>query len=426
MLLLACGSCKGGTSRREGLRIHLNLWHTFNPDETMVLNRVLAAAREAHPRWAVRSTVLPFAHAQSAFRRAVKRCGVDAPDVLRAELPWIAGLVERGALRPVPAGVLAERDYLPAARKAARYHGKRWVLPASVDGLVLLYNKQLLKRPPKTLDALLREGKRLTVDSKGKSAADVGFDQTSVKRWGFYVRGDGYWFLPFLWAFGGELLDPSSKTIFIADARAQQALSYYKDLAAKHHIAPAHVRLSNDYEDQLQRFGRGALAMMVNGPWASSAVLKLPAFSTPANLGVAPLPRGPSGRPTAPLSGHGYVVTRCSKHPDAAWKLVQALAGVQAQARFAAEAGLLPALGAAYDDPRVRKAPLIGAYKKALEHARTRPQHPVMSQIFDDFTAAVQAVLLGDAKPAEALAGVARAWRRLLERHRDPTSGRGR
>ncbi|MBW2730872.1 MAG: extracellular solute-binding protein [Deltaproteobacteria bacterium] len=409
----ALSACRDHTSTKPPGQ-EVRLWHTFNPHETEALNDVIARVQERYPDVRVRATVIPFSQAQNAFRRAVTGCAPNAPDVFRAELPWLAGFVERGFLRPAKGKVVPRGDYLAEAADVGRYRGKTYLVPTSVDGLALLYNKALLKKPPQTLKQLISVGQRLTTDRAGKPSSSPAFVVSQAIRWGFYVRADGYWFLPFLWAHGGQLLDPDSGEIFIDKARAVQALSFYRDLARTHHIAPPHLRLSNDYEDQLQRFGRGELAMMVNGPWAARAILKQPAFREHRHLGVAPLPMGPSGRPTAPMSGHGFVVSRCAKDPALAWKLAMALADGDAQMVFAERAGLLPAIAEVYDRARVKRLPLIGAFRAALKGARARPAHPIMARIFDDFTPAVQAVLLGDAQPKEALAAVAKAWRRLL------------
>jgi len=108
------------------------------------------------------------------------------------------------------------------------------------------------------------------------------------------------------------------------------------------------------------------------------------------------------------------MVSKCARKPAEAWKLAAALAGMEAQVQFAGESHLLPALRAAYHQTAVRSNRLVGDFAAALKQTRGRPRHPAMARIFDDFTPAVQAVLRGDATPAEALDGVARAWRRLL------------
>ncbi len=421
---LMTGGCKRPSQKKPKSRVLLNLWHTFNPSETPTLNRLLKEARREHKDWTVQATVIPFARAQNELRRAATSCNESAPDLFRAELPWLAELVSRGLVHPVPDRLIGESGYLPEARRAARYRGKRWMLPASVDCLALLHNTDLVPTPPATLDQLVAKARRLTLDTKGRSAEEQGFQVTAAKQWGFFVRAEAYWFLPFLWSEGGALLDPSTRRIFINDPPAVRALKRYSDLVRVAHAGPPNSSPSDDYEEMTQLFGNGRVAMIVNGPWAISSLLKQPAFQNAEKLGIAPFPVGAKGAHLAPFSGHGYMVSQCARDPGRAWQLAAALAGMEAQVRFARVNYLLPALRAAYHQPGVRDNRFVSAFASAFKQTRRRPRHPAMARIFDDFTPAVQAVLRGDAQPAEALDGVARSWRRLIgEAVRDSKPG---
>ncbi len=413
LLPLAACHCEGKPAPAK--KTVLNLWHTFNAEETRTLNQLLARVRKQHPAWVIQSTVIPFARAQNEFRRAASRCVPGAPDVFRAEMPWVDEFVDKGLLAPVPADRRpASGALLPAALEGASYSGKAWLLPASLDCLALLYNRDLVSAPPATIEALIDGARKLTTDSAGRAATDAAFTPGKTVRWGFYVRADAYWFLPFLWAQGGRLLNPARGEVYIDQDASVNALKLYRDLIQVHHIAPPRPSPSNDYEDMMRRFGQGKVAMIVNGPWATRTLLDRPAFKDPKRLGVAPFPRGSTGKPAAPRSGHGFVVSRCAKKRAAAWALAAALSDLQAQVLFARSNSLLPAMTAAYDNVAVKKNPLITGFRDALSGSRARPRHPAMARIFDDFTPAVQAAVLGDATPAEALAGVGRAWRRLL------------
>lgn len=412
-----CGDgCRpGASSSPPGDEVVLNLWHTFNREETRTLNTLLEQVEQEHPGWRVQSTVIPFSRAQNEFRRAAEGCADGVPDVFRSELPWVAEFVDKRLVRPLPRGAVDQGAYLPMARFAASYRGNWWILPASVDCLALLYNRDKVDEPPATIAALVEQGVHLTRDNAGRGPRDPGFEPARATRWGFYVRADAYWFLPFLWAEGGRLLDPKSGEVFIDQPEAVAALTLYRGLIRTHHIAPPRPSPANDYEEMMQRFGRGEVAMIVNGPWATAALLAQPAFRNQEKLGIAPFPVGSSGKPAAPTSGHGYLVSRCSKHPKQALALARRLSDTRAQLLFAEQNSLLPALRAVYQRPRMRTNRIIRRFKAALDRTRLRPKHPAMARIFDDFTPAVQAALLGDATPAEALAGVARAWRALLE-----------
>ena len=411
--LLAACHCKQQPPPRK--KTVLNLWHTFNPEETQTLNKLLERIHLQHPDWIVQSTVIPFARAQNEFRRAASRCVPGAPAVFRAEMPWVDEFVDKGLIRPVPeASWPAKGALLTAAREGSTYKKRRWLLPASLDCLALLYNRELVRKAPATLAEMISMARGLTWDSAGKNATDPRFDPTKTNRWGFYVRADAYWFLPFLWAQGGRLLNPARGEVYIDQPPSVAALRFYRDLIHKHHIAPPRPSPSNDYEDMMRRFGQGTVAMIVNGPWATRTLLDRPAFKDPSRLGIAPFPQGGTGKPAAPRSGHGFVVSRCSKNEDAAWKLAAALSDLSAQVLFAKSNSLLPSLSAAYTREAIKKNRLITGFKDALSGSRARPRHPAMARIFDDFTPAVQAAVLGDATPSEALAGVGRAWRRLL------------
>ncbi len=395
----------------------ITLWHTFNREETATLNRILARLRKDHPRWRIQTTVIPFTRAQNEFRRAARRCGPGAPDLFRTELPWIAEFVGNTLILPVPGPLVESASLLPQARRASDYRGRRWVLPANLDCLALFYDKRTIKRPPRTLAEFIALAQEVTRDRQGRTATDPEFNSDQVERWGFYVRPEAYWFLPFLWGGGGDLLDPSSGKIFIDQAPAVRALQLYKDLIHKYRVAPPRPSPADDYEDQMQRFASGKLAMMINGPWAMAALLEQPTQMDPKRIGIAPFPTGPGGRPASPYSGHGYVVSRCTRNPGLAWQVARALSGENAQVEFAHHNSLLPTLKAAYQRPAVKGSPFIPRFRAALKRSRYRPQHAAMARIFDDFTPAVQAVIVGDASPQEALSGVARAWRRLLKKH---------
>src|SRR5215831_3001490 len=249
----------------------LLLWHTFNSDETETVNAILARAPAR-----VQAVVVPFPRAFNTFREAVGS-GVGCPDVFRAEEAWVPALAAEGLLDRRADGRLA--------------------LPHSIDGLALLYNRDLVPVPPQTVDQLV----------EAASAAH------REGRFGFFVRADAYWFLPFLYAYGGDLPDFDRHEVTIDEPPAVRALTMYRSLLRS---APAPAT-ANDYEEQERRFGAGQIAMILNGPWAVSELLRRPAFAEkPDRLGIAPLW-------ATPLSGHVYVVPRCATDKAAAWALAE-------------------------------------------------------------------------------------------------------
>ncbi|GIW23439.1 MAG: hypothetical protein KatS3mg068_2446 [Candidatus Sericytochromatia bacterium] len=150
----------------------------------------------------------------------------------------------------------------------------------------------------------------------------------------FFYRGDPYWYLPFLWSFGGGMISDEGK-ILINTQDAIDALNYLIDLRIKHKIVPSTVDFANDYDNQQTGFKTGKYAMIINGPWATSDILDGEEFkNNPDNLGITRIPAGKNGF-SSPVGGHNYVISANTKHFKETWDLVKFLSLPENQAKFA-------------------------------------------------------------------------------------------
>jgi arabinogalactan oligomer/maltooligosaccharide transport system substrate-binding protein len=367
----------------------LRLWHTFNPAETAVLNQTLTA-------WtgpAVESSMAPFGLGLAILRRDLEH-GRDCPDLVRVDATWLPGLVRDQLLVPAPADIAGQRDFLPEALELATVNGALHGLPQAMDGLAILYHEEAVAGhawPPATMDALVETARALT-----RSGA-----------YGLGLRVDGYWFVPFLRAWGPGLLfrdddDQASEPVRlgIETPAAAAALERFAALFGEDGIAPPPSPPDNVDSDEIRRFRAGELVAVINGPWA---VAGLTGGDT-RGIGVAALPDAPRG-------GHNWAVPRCARQPREAFALALFLTAPERQADWARRLGVIPttAAGLAGSDAFVQ------SFHRALARARPLARHPITPALFDDLSPAVAAVASGNASPAEALAGVARSWRRLLE-----------
>jgi arabinogalactan oligomer/maltooligosaccharide transport system substrate-binding protein len=126
---------------------------------------------------------------------------------------------------------------------------------------------------------------------------------TSQGRYGLGVRVDGYWFLAFLRARGGEMFDPVTGSPRIDRPEAHEALRQFQHLFGAGGVAPPPAAPGDEAREEVARFRAGRLAMVLDGPWALRAL----AGGDPIDdLAVTPFPRGRDGRPAhppAPRSG---------------------------------------------------------------------------------------------------------------------------
>jgi arabinogalactan oligomer/maltooligosaccharide transport system substrate-binding protein len=268
------------------------------------------------------------------------------------------------------------------------------------DAPALLYNKAMFRAAgvavPKTIAQL--------------EAACAKFGDGK----GIFLRGDAYFVQPWIWAYGGGLVNPLKKEILIATRGSKNGMTAYKRLFDSS-CAFQNEDFANDYGNMQTAFKNGEVAMIVNGPWATADILSGTAFKNRANLGVAPVPRGPAGQ-GSPVGGHSYVISRRAKSVDAAYKFVQWLSRAANQATFASKNNLLPTRQTAYKTAAVKRNPIISAFLSQMLVARARPVLPEGGAIYTDFGPNVQKVLLGQSTPAQGMDAVAKAWKTKLFR----------
>jgi arabinogalactan oligomer/maltooligosaccharide transport system substrate-binding protein len=393
-LLLAvvlAGGCAHEDEHEEAHAPHLHFWHMFNRQETDALNELLAQ----RPGPDVETSLLSFARGQTILGAVLRAGREDCPDLARIDATWLPGLVEDGLVLPVPQAAWAARDWLPEAAELASWKGTPYAVPQALTGLVLLHRRLDLRAtwPPMTLDDLEAAARELT--AKG--------------RHGLGLRIDGYWFIAFLRAAGGDTLDPAAGTVGVDRPEARRALERFAGLFAAGGLAPPPDAPADQGSAEVRRFRSGEVAILVQGPWA---VYDLTGGDTDGVHATA-FPRDPVGRPAAPRGGQLYVVPRCAHAPAAAWALAIELTDPALQASWSHRFGVVPVTrGALAASERLSRE----IYQALQLGARPLTRHPLSAQMFDDLSPAIEAVVVGDATADEALDGVARAWTRMLRR----------
>ncbi len=395
----------------------VRFWHTFNADEARTVGALIEDFERENPGVEVEVTVLPFGAAHNRLRAAM-RAG-QGPDVARAEVAWIPALADEGLLMPLGARGPRLEEHLEVVRPFARWRSEVFAFPQGVDALVLYTNRRLFERAgvevPQTWDQLLEAARRLTIDSGGRSAAEPGFERGAVVQHGITLKTDGYYFLPLLWAFGGGTVDPEAGEVFIDSAGSVAAAAFLVRLARGEGVAPERLDFTDEYRAEIEGFGQGRVAMIINGPWAALDLLKGPAFADPLDLVASPVPLGEGGRGGSPVGGHGYVINKASGAQEAALALASHLSSLRAQVMLAQANHLLPTRLAAYEQPEVRSDRLVVAFRAALDRSHPRAVFPGMARLFDALTPALQKLVRGEGAPEAVMPAVAAQWRLILK-----------
>ncbi|GAA3859349.1 extracellular solute-binding protein [Streptomyces sedi] len=394
----ACGGDDGGNGGGADGELSgtVTYWDTSNETEAAVFEAVAKEFEDLHPGVTVEYVNVGFDDAQNRFKNAAG--ANEAPDVMRTEVAWVADFASLSYLAPLddtPA-LQDQEDFLAEPWASTQYDGQTYAVPQVTDTLALFYNKALLEEAgvevPETLDQIRED-------------ADA-FEEIGTTP--LYVRGDDpYWFLPFLYGEGGDLVDAEDQRVTIDDEAGVAAFEQMNDLVES---GVAITDTSDGWENMMSGFADGSLAMMINGPWAIADAQA----ALGDDLGVAPVPGG-DARQGSPLGGWNYGVYAGSPDLDASYEFVRHMSSAETQTRVTEELSLLPTRESVYAEPTVEGDEMVRFFKPAVDVAHERPWIPQAQSLFDPLRTSVEAMLTGSASPEQAARDTGDAYRDLLE-----------
>ncbi|MFI1619907.1 extracellular solute-binding protein [Streptomyces lydicus] len=400
----ACGSGGDDGNGNAGgeLAGTVTFWDTSNDAEKATYRKLAEGFQKEHPKVHVQYVNVPFGDANAKFKNAAGG-NSGAPDVMRTEVAWTADFANLGYLAPLDGTPALDKsdDYLPQAVGSTQFKGKTYAAPQVIDTLGLFYNKKILKdagvEVPKTFTELATAAKKI----KAKTGATA-----------LYLRGDDpYWFLPYLYGEGGDMVNARDKVIEIDDGAGVKAFKTIKDLVdSKAAVTDA----TDGQENQLKALKDGTVAMAIDGPWDIEGARAGKAFKDKENLGVAPVPGGSSAQ-GSPQGGWNLSVYAGSKNLQAAYAFVKYMSSASVQQQTTEKLSLLPTRKSVYDVPAVKKNEMVKFFKPAVDGAVQRPWIAEGNSLFEPIKVQMNKVLTGSATPEQAAKATGDAYRKLLK-----------
>ena len=205
-----------------------------------------------------------------------------------------------------------------------RIYGKpHYVLPQ-----VLLYNKKLLAeagfdRPPSTWEEIGSYGKALTHPEKDQWGYAFGLAPN---------RDTYHIFASYLYQAGATLFHADYSAAFNND-KGREALHFMVDLLNDHKIAPPGIT-TYDGDAVQDLFIRGSAAMVQNWGYTIDRALNREESVLKDDLGVAPLPVGPSGELSGYLVMFPLVATASTNNPATAKAFIEFMTDAESQQRM--------------------------------------------------------------------------------------------
>ncbi|MER6185189.1 extracellular solute-binding protein [Streptomyces sp. NPDC001652] len=367
----ACGGDSDSGDKADG-PVTITWWDTSNAtNEAPTYKALIKEFEAANKDVKVKYVNVPFDQAQNKFDTAAGASG--APDVLRAEVGWTPAFAKKSYLLPLDGteALADESKFKSNLIEQAKYEGKTYGVPIVTDTLALVYNKELFEKAgveaPKTWDDL-------------KKAAATIKDKTGVD--GYWGSTQAYYAQSFLYGEGTDTVDADAKKVTVNSDAAKKAYGTWLSLFSGKGLHKADTT-ADAYAHIQDAFVNGKVAAIIQGPWEITNFYKGAAFKDKANLGIATVPAGSTGKAGAPTGGHNLSVYAGSDaaHQKASLKFLKFMTSAKSQATIALKNSTLPTRDDAYTT-EVKADPGIAGYGTVLAAAQPRPALPEYSSLW--------------------------------------------
>jgi multiple sugar transport system substrate-binding protein len=370
-LLAACG----GSGGKPVLTWYINP----DPASSTLSGQALLAKQCSTNEYTIETQELPTdatsQRTQLAYRLAAKDSSID---LMSLDPAFTAEFAAAGFLAPIPPADATEfaKGKLRGIVETATYGGKLIADPLWANTQVLWYRKSFAQK------AGLDMSKPVTWDQIINAASDHG---GTVGVQAKLYEGYAVWINALITGAGGNIVTDTSAGV---DAKIDVDSEAGKEAAA----VIAHLAHSKAAEPDLSVSNEGTVLTPFAGPQGAFQVnwtFVYPNYkSDPAtlkDLGWARYPETVAGKPSRPpVGGINLGIGAYSHHVDLALEAAKCITSEKSEIQYAGQTGNMPAIGAAYSTPELKKmfpAPLLNLFRESLDSGGPRPNSPYWSDI---------------------------------------------
>ena len=419
--LMAVASCSGGSSSSGTPKVSLGpvpeptkpVTVTFESwvgtDPTM--KKFAADFHKEHPNITIEFQNDPAEQAKQKLTTQI--AGGNPPDVAAIDASDTADFASRKALVNLTtyigrSDVVKPDDYVAAFKTFVTYDNIMYGLPLDGESTGLFYRTDLfaaagIDSPPTTWDEFLADAQKLTDPAKKQ----YGFEM-------FAPEAAYYWF-PWLYQAGGDLLTKDGKGIAFTSNEAKKAAEFYVNLVK---FSPPDYLNSNSYDGRVA-FAQGTVGMYMAGAWfAGTLHSEFPKID--GKWASAPLPNGAAGCKTT-IAGDSLVMFAGGKNPDAAWKWMEYLSKPDNLALWtykSAGGTLLPPLTSLLaSKDLVKEKPVLKGFADLMKcGVASTVMNPKWPKIQEALNSELGKAMYGDQTAAQALENAAKKGKDILSR----------
>jgi len=405
-LAAACGGGGGGAPAGGGTSAagadftkqgDIEVWH--GKDVSGNFTKQIKAFNDSHPNGKVIDHVLPD-NADQQRQQMIQNTQIKNPKmaVLSVDVVWTAEFAAKGYIEALPADQFPTTGFLPATVDSATYFNKLYAYPATSDGGLLYYRKDLLNKyglkPPTSFDEMKAACDKIQAGEKDSKLGCFAGQYNKYE--GLTVNFDEA-----VHGAGGVIVDDSGKPN-VATPEATKGLQTLTDWFKDGHIPKAAITWQE--EQGRQAFQKGQLIFHRNWGYVYNLAQKNDGSSDiVGKFDVAPLP-GITGPGVSSLGGHNYAIAKNAENKGTAVDFLKFISSKEQQKSSSLATSNSPVLEELYSDPELtKKFPFMPTQLKSIQGAKPRPK----AVEYGDVTLAIQdaayGALQGQTQPDAAL-----------------------
>lgn len=331
-------------------------------------------------------------------------------DVVYMDIVWTPKFAAAGWLRDISDRLNTEeaKQYLAGDIAGGMYQDKLYRLPFRSDAGMLYYRQDLLaeagyEEPPETFEELLSISQDL--------------QQQGLTDWGYVWQGKQYeglaaMFVEILQGNGAYWVNPETSEVGLDRPEAIAAVEFLREAIAKK-VSPPGVTTYAEEETRLL-FQNGKAAFLRNWPYVYSLAID---SDIAGKYSIKPMVHAPGKSSGATLGGWGLGISTTTKHPDAAWEVLEFFSSEESQREFILETGFVPSRVALFNDPSiVAKYNYYPQLLEVVQSSALRPPIAQYAQASDILQRYLSSAITGKMSAEEAMQAAANETRNLLKR----------
>ncbi len=412
VIAVVAGACTGSGSSSSsggttGGQIHLTMWIGYTPpppvnqsQEYLSIQDIVQRYEADHPNTTID---LQYVNSDNALQKAtVALQGGQQPDISYqygtnmpqlAQAPKLVDLTQR-----VAEPDFKWNDFFEGERAVATVDSKVYGIPALVDNLAVVYNKDLFAQagiaaptPDWTWNDFRAAAKAVTDTPNNVFGAVFPMDASETMVWQYEAM---------LWEAGGDILTPDNTKAAFNSPEGVRAATMLQSLKQDGSL---YLDYHPDSGQAGQLFNSGKIGMIITGPWDLSGFAD-------ANYGVVQMPSFDPGGSHITIAGpdNWVIFDNGPERVNASWDFLKFLTSPDNVLKDSLATGHLPTRASVEALPGFsefdKNFPGAGTFAENLTNVtKARPQVTQYPQVSTFLGQAIASVLLGQKSPQDAL-----------------------